>query len=111
MDTQDFGRGIEKKTIKKYNRTGKPVTTDGELVYAQTTELLYYDKRKEKTYSVLTLNGILYDPFGIDGHRNAGRMGVKLRTTTQAVLDSYMKYLITKNKIHITKANRSFIYV
>lgn len=111
MDTQDFGEGVEKKTIKKYNRQGELSDSDDQLVYAQVNETLYYDKRKEKTYSVLTLNGVLYDPLGIDSHRNAGRMGVKLRATTQEVLDSYLKYLITKNKIHMTKANRSFIYV
>ena len=107
---EDFGAGITKKIVKKYNKDGE-ICADDELVYAQTTETIYQRNRKEKTYAVLTLNGVLFDPLGIDSHRRVGRIGVKLRTTTQEVLDSYVKYLVTKNKIHMTKANRSFIYV
>jgi len=106
----DFGAGINKKIVKKYNKSGT-ICNEDELVYAQTTETVYHNRRKEKTYAVLTLNGVLFDPIGIDSHRRVGRMGVKLRNTTQEVLDSYLKYLVTKNKIHMTKANRSFIYV
>ena len=44
---EDFGAGITKKIVKKYNKDGE-ICNDDELVYAQTTETVYQRNRKEK---------------------------------------------------------------
>lgn len=110
MDVENFGVGVTNKTVKKYNRHGKLIQDKDELTYAQYTETVYYDGRKDKTWSVLTFKGVVFDPLGPDGHR-ASRVNLKLSTSNKDTLEAYVKYLNTKNKIHMTRANRSFINV
>lgn len=110
MTTDNFGAEITNKIVRKYDRHGKITNNEDDLVYAQYTETVYYDGRKEKNFAVLTFNGLIFDPLGTDGHR-ASRLMLKLTPTNSETLEYYVKYLNNNNKVHMTRANRSFINV
>lgn len=86
----------------KYNKYGKEAQ-DGEKVFAE-----YVDGSKQKVYSVLTYNNALYDPLGTDSHRES-KLNTALKRTTKQTFDYYLHYLKDRNKIYITRAQRSFI--
>lgn len=86
----------------KYNKVGKEATGK-EKVFAEelngSVKTLYY---------VITHNNMIYDPLGPDSNRESN-LSTRLTKTSKKTFDSYVKYLQTKNRIHITQAQRSFI--
>ncbi len=84
----------------KYNKQGQEA--DGEQkIFAE--EL---DGSKQKVYSVLTYNNLIYDPLGADSHRES-RINLQLKKTNKTAFSNYIKYLQTNNRIYITQAQRS----
>lgn len=86
----------------KYNKHGQEAQK-GDKVFAE-----YVDGSKQKIYSVLTYNNSLYDPLGTDSHRES-KLNTVLKKTTKQTFDYYIHYLQDRNKIYITRAQRSFI--
>ena len=72
----------------------------------------YYHKKTtakeiKKHYAVM-YNNNLFDPIGTDGHRQH-QIQLDLKEVSQETFDYYCKYLKTKNKLHLTRAQRSMI--
>jgi hypothetical protein len=67
------------------------------------------DSYREKYY-LKTLRGSLYDPQGIDGAK-ANSLNTKFSKVSSKTFDHYIKYLITKQRNHLTWADRSNIDV
>ena len=86
----------------KYNKYGQEAQ-EGEKIFAE-----YVDGSRQKVYSVLTYNNALYDPLGTDSHRES-KLNTTLKKTTKQTFDHYINYLQDRNKIYITRAQRSFI--
>jgi len=86
----------------KYNKYGQEAQ-EGEKIFAE-----YVDGSRQKVYSVLTYNNSLYDPLGTDSHRES-KLNTVLKKTTKQTFDYYIHYLQDRNKIYITRAQRSFI--
>jgi len=86
----------------KYNRKGI-VAEDGDKIFAQTV-----DGSVKTIYYVLTYNNLVYDPLGSDSNRE-NKLITQLKPTSKKTFDSYIKYLQSHNRIHITMAQRSFI--
>jgi hypothetical protein len=86
----------------KYNRKGI-VAEDGDKIFAQTV-----DGSVKTIYYVLTYNNLVYDPLGSDSNRES-KLTTQLKPTSKKTFDSYIKYLQSRNRIHITMAQRSFI--
>lgn len=86
----------------KYNKYGQEAQ-EGDKVFAE-----HVDGSKQKVYSVLTYNNSLYDPLGTDSHRES-KLNTVLKKTDKATFDYYLHYLKNRNKIYITRAQRSFI--
>lgn len=78
-----------------------------QLVFAR-----FYHKKTNKNnfkkHYVLTYNNNLYDPIGADSHRQ-NQLPLKLKEVSQDTFDYYCQYLKTKNKLHLTRSQRSFI--
>jgi hypothetical protein len=72
----------------------------------------YYSKKTNrqniKKHYVLMYNNNLYDPIGADSHRQS-QLNLQLKEVSQETFDYYCKYLKTKNKLHLTRSQRSFI--
>jgi hypothetical protein len=92
---------LEQKTIE-YNRNGVHAL-DGEKIFAKTVV-----GSKQPNFFVLTWNNSIYDPLGVDSHRE-NLIRTELKKTSQKTLNSYLEYLRTNNKIYITQAQRSYI--
>ena len=86
----------------KYNKEGQEANTT-EPVFAEAL-----DGSVQKIYRVLTYNNALYDPLGTDSHREKV-LNMVLKKTTKQTFDYYLNYLKDKNRIYITRAQRSFI--
>lgn len=86
----------------KYNKFGKEAQ-EGEAVFAEKIE-----GSKQYVHRVLTHNNALYDPLGTDSHREK-TLNTVLKQTDKATFDYYMHYLQDRNRIYITRAQRSFI--
>jgi hypothetical protein len=86
----------------KYNKLGQTAESN-DLIFA---ELI--DGPVQKVYYVLTYNNLLYDPLGPDSNREQN-LSTKLKKTSKNTFDSYVKYLQSKNRLHLTQAQRSYI--
>lgn len=86
----------------KYNKQGQEANST-DPVFAETL-----DGSVQKIYRVLTYNNMLYDPLGTDSHREKV-LNMVLKKTTKQTFDYYINYLKDKNRIYITRAQRSFI--
>ena len=86
----------------KYNKLGQTAESN-DLIFA---ELI--DGPVQKVYYVLTYNNLLYDPLGPDSNREHN-LSTKLKKTSKNTFDSYVKYLQSKNRLHLTQAQRSYI--
>jgi hypothetical protein len=86
----------------KYNKVGQETQGD-EKVFAEVVE-----GSVQKLYRVLTFNNVLYDPLGTDSHREK-TINTVLKKTDKATFDYYMHYLKDRNRIYITRAQRSYI--
>ena len=86
----------------KYNKNGE-TAQDGEAVFAEKVE-----GSRQYIHRVLTYNNSLYDPLGTDSHRESV-LSLKLQKTSKQTFDYYLNYLKDRNRIYITRAQRSFI--
>ena len=86
----------------KYNKHGEQAA-DGESVFAEKVE-----GSRQNIHRVLTYNNTLYDPLGTDSHRESV-LALKLKKTSKQTFDYYLHYLKDRNRIYITRAQRSFI--
>lgn len=86
----------------KYNKIGL-VAENQDKVFAE-----IIDGAKQKVYYVLTYNNLLYDPLGPDSNRES-TIDTVLKKTNKQTFDYYMHYLKDRNRVYITRAQRSFI--
>ena len=94
------------KAEDKYNKHGSFVADDREKIFAKCVYLT--DNGIKNKYLVLTHNNTIYDPFGPDSHRER-TINTILRTTSKETFEHYLLYLKTRNRLYLTRANRSFI--
>jgi uncharacterized protein YaiI (UPF0178 family) len=94
-------------TTASYNKSGQEVTDNADTVYAKCQAINVRDSLQHKFY-VLTSNGNIFDPNGIDSHRQKN-IKTELRNTSKQTFEYYLNYLKTKNPIFLRRAERSFI--
>lgn len=85
------------------NKVGRPIEKDSEQIFAQTIS-----SKNSTKYAILIHNNQPYDPYGIDSHRES-KLTLKLKQVSQSTYNHYVSYLKTKNSLHMTRAQRSFI--
>jgi len=62
----------------------------------------------QRQFFVRTYNNTPLDPLGPEARRDIWRR-TELKKVNQATFDSYLSYLQTRNRLHMTKAQRSYI--
>jgi hypothetical protein len=95
----DFKEDI---TTVYYNKLGQ-VTNNEEESFAKTVSTNGNEK-----YFVTTFRNIIYDPYGIDSHRE-NYLELQTKDVAKKTFDLYVLYLQTRNGIYLSKSQRSFI--
>lgn len=90
------------------NKHGEKPVNEKDRVFAKFLRIELGNGDVQKKYFVVTNNNAPYDPNGIDSHREA-TLNLQLKATSQRTFDYYVTYLKTRNPIHMTKAQRSYI--
>lgn len=92
------------------NKLGQPVRDKSERVFATILTISRNDDENDRQsrYGILTLNNQPYDPYGIDSHRES-TLNLQLKQVNQQTYNYYTSYLQTKNKLFLTRTQRSFI--
>jgi hypothetical protein len=94
------------KAEDKYGRSGSFLVEDKDKIFAKCV-YINEDGIKYKYY-VLTYHNTIYDPFGPDSHRER-TLDTILKNTSKETFESYISYLKTRNRLYLTRANRSYI--
>lgn len=100
---------LVEKTELLFNKQGQKITgEDNQKVYAKHLKLKFLDGNVQQKFFTLCNKHELYDPSGMDSHREK-TLELSLKDVNQKVFDMYLMYLATKNSLYFTKANRSLI--
>jgi hypothetical protein len=103
FNKEDFVKPSESLMV---DRVGKN-TDDEKKAFAKSMIISLGDTNQTK-YFVRTHNNVPYDPNGQYSHRES-YLRTELKPVTKQTFESYVAYLQTKNQLHMTKAQRSFI--
>lgn len=85
-----------------YNKLGQ-VTEEENDSFAKTI-----CTNENETYYVQTLRNIIYDPYGIDSHREK-YLELQYKQVNKEVFDLYLLYLTGRNGVYLAKSQRRFI--
>ena len=96
---QDFENSLDRSL---YNKVGN-LTEDEDKAFAKIVSSETTTRRFVKTFK-----NLLYDPYGIDSHREK-YLDLKMKEVSNHTFNLYLEYLKTRNNSYITKAQRSFI--
>lgn len=100
---------LVEKTELLFNKQGKQVAEEeNQKIYAKHLKLKFLDGSIQQKFFTLCNKHELYDPSGMDSHREK-TLELALKDVNQKVFDMYLMYLTTKNSLYFTKANRSLI--
>lgn len=91
---------VNKQIVEtSYNMRGELIESQDEKVFSKTTN--------NKCY-IRTFNNVPFDPFGPEAGRQIWNR-TKLKTVSKDTFENYNIYLSTRNRLFLTKANRSYI--
>jgi len=82
-----------------YNIRGLTISNEDEKVFSKTVGNKYF---------IRTFNNVPLDPFGPEAGRQIWNR-TQLKTVSKTTFDNYNTYLETRNRLYLTKANRSYI--
>lgn len=98
-----------KKAIESiYDERGNLVTNLQQKSFAKMLMIDLGNNEIQKQFFVRTYNNTPLDPIGPESRRDIWRR-TELKKVNQATFDSYLSYLQTRNRLHMTKAQRSYI--
>jgi len=100
---EDFVKPFEAMMV---DRSGK--NTDDEKKAFAKSIIIDIGNANQTKYFVRTHNNVPYDPNGPYSHRET-YLRTELKSVSKQTFESYISYLQTKNQLHMTKAQRSFI--
>lgn len=89
------------------NKLGRSIIDPSEKIFATMITQNHINPAQTK-YGILVLNNQAYDPYGIDSHRESN-LNLQLKQVDQRTYNYYVSYLQTKNKLYLTRAQRSYI--
>lgn len=89
----------EKSTEISYNIRGEQVESKDEKIFSKTVNKKYY---------IRTFNNVPLDPFGPEAGRQIWNR-TELKSVSANTFENYNNYLLTRNRLFLTKTNRSYI--
>lgn len=91
-----------------YDERGNLLGASESKIFAKMLIIDLGDNETQKQFFVRTYNNIPLDPIGPDSRRDIWRR-TELKKVNQSTFDAYLSYLQTRNRLHMTKAQRSYI--
>jgi|688.fasta_scaffold232561_4 hypothetical protein len=91
-----------------YDERGNLLDTSESKIFAKMLIIDLGDNETQKQFFVRTYNNTPLDPIGPDSRRDIWRR-TELKKVNQSTFDAYLSYLQTRNRLHMTKAQRSYI--
>ena len=91
-----------------FDKNGKRLESSEGKVYAKHLKITFADGSKQNKFYVMCNRRELYNPLGIDSHREK-TLDLNLQSVNQQTFDMYLLYLTKRNQAHFNKANRSII--
>lgn len=82
-----------------YDIKGEVTTDNDEKIYS---------KKLNNKYFIRTFNNVPLDPFGPEARRQIWNR-TELKSVSKSTFENYNTYLSTRNRLYLTKANRSYI--
>lgn len=87
---------------------GKEITDINEKVFSKSLIIDLDNNKKQEKFFVRIFGGVPLDPFGPEAGREIWNR-TSMRQVSKTTFESYNNYLSTRNRIFLTKANRSYI--
>lgn len=91
-----------------YDNRGNLLSNTEDKVFAKMLIIDLGNSDTQKQFFVRTYNNTPLDPLGPESRRDIWRR-TELKKVSQATFDAYLSYLQTRNRLHMTKAQRSYI--
>lgn len=93
---------IDKRDFEEewFNKDGKEIFGENERFYAKSIT-----KNGRPSYYIRVFQNTPFDPIGIYGRRER-EVGVEMKKVSKTTFDYYMLYLVTKNSLYMTRAQR-----
>lgn len=93
---------------KKFNIRGEETDIDNDKIFSKTISIDLGNNHIQNKYYIRIFNNIPLDPFGPESRREIWNR-TDLRAVSKLTFENYNNYLTTKNRIFLTKTNRSYI--
>lgn len=107
IDSHD--QKISKKSTETFfNIRGESTDNESEKVFSKSLSVDLGGGKIQNKYFVRTFNNVPLDPFGPEAGREIWNR-TELKSVSENTFENYNKYLSTKNRIFLTKVNRSYI--
>lgn len=107
IDSHDQKISKESKETS-FNIRGKETDDVNEKIFSKSLVIDLDEDKKQEKFFVRIFGGIPLDPFGPEAGREIWNR-TSMRQVSKTTFESYNNYLSTRNRIFLTKANRSYI--
>lgn len=106
IDNVDKPLKVKDSVIKFFNIQGKETETENQ-VFSKSISINLGEEQVQNKFFIRTFNNMPLDPLAYNSDRIWAR--TELKPVSEATFGYYNNYLSTKNKLFLTKTNRSFI--
>lgn len=107
IDSHD--QKITKETTEAFfNIRGELTDGQSEKVFSKSFSVDLGGGKIQNKYFIRTFNNVPLDPFGPEAGREIWNR-TELKTVSEIAFENYNNYLLTRNRIFLTKVNRSYI--
>lgn len=87
---------------------GKEIEDNNDKIFSKFLTINLDDNKKQEKFFIRIFGGVPLDPFGPEAGREIWNR-TSMRQVSKTTFENYNNYLSTRNRIFLTKANRSYI--
>lgn len=98
----------KESTTAFFNVKGELTDGESEKVFSKSLSIDLGGNKTQKKFFIRTFNGTPLDPFGPEARREIWNR-TELRSVSENTFEDYNNYLLTRNRIFLTKTNRGYI--
>jgi hypothetical protein len=91
-----------------FNIRGEETDNKDDKIFSKTLSIDLGNNQSQDRYFIRIFNNIPFDPFGPEARREIWNR-TSLRQVSKSTFENYNHYLGTRNRIFLTKTNRSYI--
>ncbi len=91
-----------------FNIRGQLTDGENEKVFSKSLSIDLGGGKIQNKYFVRVFNNLPLDPFGSEAGREIWNR-TELKSVSESTFENYNNYLLTRNRLFLTKVNRSYI--